>query len=236
MAIERALQLKDVQVNKISQAEFDARVEMGAITPDMIEQQLYMDYAFTMEVQKNCEQLKPVAMSGSYNDLTDKPNFEPIVINNTLTSQSTTEALAAAQGKVLDDKITAANQRITEVQNSIPVLGTKKYLHRIRLSIVSQDRKTSAVLFCDFYSDRQDAYTSPAFTTMASHLESIPVTGRIQKIEGSTLTEPVPYQLSILNFNGGYAFIINGTIEIDTYTAYMDDWTINDNVVGYIFA
>lgn len=264
MPMERVLQLKGVQVNKITQQEFDLRVDAGNITPSMIEQQLYMDYDFTMEVQKNCENLKPVAMSGSYNDLTDKPEFEPTIVNNTLTSQSIDEALSAFQGTVLDSKIAETNikvngvenkvisinnditsinsnlttidNRVTEVQNSIPVLGTKKYLHRIRLSIVSSDRKKSAQLFCDYYSDKAEAYTEVAFTTMTSHTDSIPVTGNINQLIGNSFESTYAYQLSILNFNGGYAFIMNGNIEIDTYSSYKDDWTITDNVVGYIFA
>ena len=47
--------------------------------------------------------LATVATSGSYNDLSNKPTI-PWVINN-LTSTSTTDALSAAQGKVLKDAL-----------------------------------------------------------------------------------------------------------------------------------
>lgn len=231
MAIERALMLKGVQVNKISQAEYTARVKQGLITESMIEQQGWLDYAFTMEVQKNCEELKPVAMSGSYNDLTDTPDlseFEPTTVLNTLESSSTESALAAAQGKVLNEKINMLDIKINE-------LGTKKYLHRIRLSLVSSDHKTSAQVFCDFYSDSATPYTNFAFTTMSEYTDVIPVTGNINQIT-SSIEKTYAYQMSILNFNGGYAFIINGNVEIDTYSGYESEWSITDNVVGYIFA
>jgi hypothetical protein len=44
-----------------------------------------------------------VATSGSYSDLSNKPAIPTVV--NTLDSTSTTDALSAAQGKVLNDKI-----------------------------------------------------------------------------------------------------------------------------------
>ena len=47
--------------------------------------------------------LATVATSGSYNDLSNKPAIPTVV--NTLDSTSTTNALSAAQGKVLNDKI-----------------------------------------------------------------------------------------------------------------------------------
>lgn len=48
--------------------------------------------------------LGKTATSNSYNDLDDKPTIP--TVNNTLTSTSTTQALSAAQGKVLNDNTT----------------------------------------------------------------------------------------------------------------------------------
>lgn len=56
------------------------------------------------------KKLTKVAFTGSYNDLTDKPS--QIAVQNNLTSKSTTDALAAAQGKVLDNKVSDINQKL----------------------------------------------------------------------------------------------------------------------------
>ncbi len=52
--------------------------------------------------------LKLVATSGSYNDLSNKPTIPAAVtVVNSLTSTSTTNALSAAQGKALNDRLTS---------------------------------------------------------------------------------------------------------------------------------
>ncbi len=53
----------------------------------------------------NFPELANVALSGDYEDLNNTPTI-PTVINN-LTSEDTTEALSAAQGKILKDEITS---------------------------------------------------------------------------------------------------------------------------------
>ena len=221
---------KDIISNKIGLVEYNARVEAGNITPTMIEQQVWVNNLLTMQDQENCHNLKPVAMSGSYNDLVDRPEIKNVVVNNSLTSDSATQALAAAQGKVLDEKI-------KNVDGKIPVLGTKKYLHRIEMSIVSQDRTKSAQLYLDYYSDIAEPFTDCVFTTMSSYAQRIPVTGNMFMINSGNPTQTYAFTLSILSFNGQYAFIMNGNaVEIDTYDGYKNDWTIKDIVVGYLFA
>ena len=63
------------------------------------------------KIMKYFADLKTVAFSGSYNDLSDKPSI-PSVTNN-LTSTSTTSALSAAQGKALNDKIPTLTNSLT---------------------------------------------------------------------------------------------------------------------------
>ena len=62
-------------INKISKAEFDVKVAAGVITPTMIEDEVWINQDVTIEDQEKLRNLKAVATSGSYNDLTDKPTI-----------------------------------------------------------------------------------------------------------------------------------------------------------------
>lgn len=219
---------KDVFTNKIGLQEFNLRVEGGSITDTMVAEEIWINNKLTMQDQENLHNIKAVALTGSYNDLTDKPEINQVVVNNTLTSDSITEALSAAQGKVLNDRITT---EVNNLDSKIPSLGTKKYLHRIRLSIVSKDRRSSAQMFVNYYSTQSTPYTTFDFVTMTSHTNAIEANGNYNNMADSTYV----WNLAILPFNGGYAYIMNGSKEIDTYTGYEDDWTIQDTVEGYIF-
>lgn len=123
--------LRDVISNKISQSEYTALVNAGALTPSLIEEQIWLDFNFTMETQKNCENLKPVAMSGSYNDLTDKPEIPtPVTVVNALDSTSETDALSAYQGNVLNqnietlsDNLQTLNDNYTELSKDVTTLS-----------------------------------------------------------------------------------------------------------------
>lgn len=60
-------------INKISKAEYDAKVAAGVITNTMIADEVWINSNVTIADQENLRNLKTVATTGSYNDLTDKP-------------------------------------------------------------------------------------------------------------------------------------------------------------------
>lgn len=58
--------------------------------------------------------LHKIAKTGSYNDLNDKPVIpSAVTVENSLTSTSTTNALSANQGKILNEKIPTAVSKLT---------------------------------------------------------------------------------------------------------------------------
>lgn len=65
------------------------------------------------------EKLAMVATSGSYTDLSDKPNI-PKVVNDFTTS--TTDALSAAQGYLLNLELSDLNGRIKELEDKVAAL------------------------------------------------------------------------------------------------------------------
>lgn len=88
-------------INKISKAEYDLKVASGLITETMIADEVWINQDVTIADQENLRNLKTVATSGSYNDLTDKPAI-PVVPTKTsdLTNDSgfiTANDIPAAQ-------------------------------------------------------------------------------------------------------------------------------------------
>lgn len=71
------------------------------------------------KIMKFFADLKAVAFSGSYNDLSNKPSI-PSLTNNLLATNSGT-ALDAAQGKILDDKITEVNNSLSDLSKPIDI-------------------------------------------------------------------------------------------------------------------
>lgn len=65
-------------INKISKAEYDAKVTAGLITDTMIEEQVWINQDVTIADQENLRNIKTVALTGSYNDLTDKPTIPTV--------------------------------------------------------------------------------------------------------------------------------------------------------------
>lgn len=62
-----------------------------------------------LELKANDSELATIAKSGSYNDLNDKPIIpSATIVEDTLTSTSTTNALSANQGKILNDAFKTA--------------------------------------------------------------------------------------------------------------------------------
>lgn len=70
------------------------------------------------KLRKWLSDLKPVAFSGSYNDLSNKPTIPNVI--NSLTSDSTTDALAAAQGKELKRIIDASAIEVISDKTPLP--------------------------------------------------------------------------------------------------------------------
>ena len=304
---------QDVLVNKISYPEYKARVDIGDITPSMISEQVFIDYNFTMEVEQNCINLKPVAMSGSYNDLTDKPEIPtPVTVINTLDSTSETDALSAYQGNMLNQDLTSLSNEFTNLNdnvgklssdlttlttqvNEIPVIdvindltsssttaalsaaqgqvlnnaiktnaenittnatnisknsdaitlqadlealqgqvptGTKMYLHQITISVINANRNKTAYLFIDYYSTQDTPYTSVGFVEIP-YRNPYRCGGYYLDLSSSTDSKAA-WQVSIVPFNGTFAFIVNGSngVEVD---ADLQASTITDNVIGYLY-
>lgn len=65
-------------INKISKAEYDAKVAAGVITPTMIADEVWINQNVTIADQENLRNIKTVALTGSYNDLTDKPSIPAV--------------------------------------------------------------------------------------------------------------------------------------------------------------
>lgn len=65
-------------INKISKAEYDAKVAAGMITETMIADEVWINQDVTIAHQENLKNLKAVATTGSYNDLTDKPTIPAV--------------------------------------------------------------------------------------------------------------------------------------------------------------
>lgn len=65
-------------INKISKAEYDLKVAGGVITDTMIEEQVWINQDVTIADQENLRNIKTVALTGSYNDLTDKPTIPAV--------------------------------------------------------------------------------------------------------------------------------------------------------------
>lgn len=95
-------------INKISKAEYDAKVSAGVITPTMITDEVWINSSVTIADQENLTNLKTVATTGSYNDLTDKPTIPTVP---TKTSDLTNDS-----GFITADDIPA----VTETDPTVP--------------------------------------------------------------------------------------------------------------------
>lgn len=65
-------------INKISKAEYDVKVAAGVITDTMIADEVWINQDVTIADQENLRNIKTVALTGSYNDLTDKPTIPTV--------------------------------------------------------------------------------------------------------------------------------------------------------------
>lgn len=78
--------------------------------------------ASTGEAMSENITLHKVSKTGSYNDLNDKPTIpSAVTVENSLTSTSTTNALSANQGKVLNEKIPTAVSKLTNDAHYVKV-------------------------------------------------------------------------------------------------------------------
>lgn len=77
-----------------------------AVTTDKISNNAVTNEKINSVAASKVTGLATVATSGSYNDLSNKPTIPPgLTVVNNLTSTSTTSALSAYQGKVLNDRL-----------------------------------------------------------------------------------------------------------------------------------
>lgn len=145
-----------------------------------------------------------------------------------------------AQVTVDESTNTISVDIIDPVNGRVPSNVIKKYLHRIKLKIKSEDNIKSAILFIDFYSSEPNLFTDCVFTDVENVLNDIQASGVVSTITLNSQGEEVTYNthiymLSINKKEDNYTFIINNSIEIETYLNYENDWTIEDSIVGYIF-
>lgn len=96
-------------INKISKAEYDAKVAAGVINETMIADEVWINANVTIADQENLKNIKPVALSGSYNDLADKPTIPAVP---TKTSELTNDS-----GFITADDIPAAQEVPTKTSD-----------------------------------------------------------------------------------------------------------------------
>lgn len=112
-------------------------------------------------------------------------------------------------------------------------LGTKKYLHRIKLNLSDQVSGTAptkmAVIHLDYYSEQETAYTNPNFATIAL-ANSIRCSGYYTDTDTSLTEKNFVYEIALPQSN---EFVLNSSFSI---TIQSTGSSITDEVVGYIFS
>lgn len=113
--------------------------------------------------------------SGSYNDLTNKPNIPtPTTVENILTSTSTTSALSSNQGRVLNTNIT---NHINDVVK-----------HVTDAERTSWNAKSN---FSGSYTDLTNKPTIPSATTIVNNLTSTSTTSALSASQGKVLNDKI---------------------------------------------
>lgn len=112
-------------------------------------------------------------------------------------------------------------------------IGTKKYLHRIKLNLSDQVSGTAptkmAVIHLDYYSEQETAYTNPNFATIAL-ANSIRCSGYYTDTDTSLTEKNFVYEIALPQSN---EFVLNSSFSITTQSTGS---SITDEVVGYIFS
>lgn len=112
-------------------------------------------------------------------------------------------------------------------------LGTKKYLHRIKLNLSDQVGGTAptkmAVIHLDYYSEQETAYTNPNFATIAL-TNSIRCSGYYTDTDTSLTEKNFVYEIALPQSN---EFVLNSSFSITTQSTGS---SITDEVIGYIFS
>lgn len=112
-------------------------------------------------------------------------------------------------------------------------LGTKKYLHRIKLNLSDQVSGTAptkmAIIHLDYYSEQETPYTNPNFATIAL-ANSIRCSGYYTDTDTSLTEKNFVYEIALPQSN---EFVLNSSFSITTQSTGS---SITDEVVGYIFS
>lgn len=112
-------------------------------------------------------------------------------------------------------------------------LGTKKYLHRIKLNLSDQVSGTAptkmAVIHLDYYSEQETAYTNPNFATIAL-ASSIGCSGYYTDTDTSLTEKNFVYEIALPQSN---EFVLNSSFSI---TIQSTGSSITDEVIGYVLS
>lgn len=170
-------------INKISKAEYDAKVAAGVITETMIADQIWINQNMTIADQENLRNLKAVATSGSYNDLADKPTIP------TKTSDITNDSGFITANDIPEvetptcSTIGAVSTSEKGVANGVATLGADSKLTASQMPSVSYNNLTDKPtlfsgsyndltnkpeLFSGSYNDLTDKPTIPSVAGLAS--------------------------------------------------------------------
>ena len=127
----------------------------------------------------------------------------------------------------ITDKPTLFSGSYTDLTNQ----PTKKYLHRLKYSVVSADKKNSANLTLDYYSTQATAYTG---VTDISIAYATPHACSGFYTDGNTdLTAKLScWSVAIAYASSQWSFIFNGN-EFST-TIDLDYSTVTDEIIGYV--
>ena len=145
----------------------------------------------------------------SYSEIVDKP------------------ALFDGNYNSLTNKPTLFSGSYTDLTNQ----PTKKYLHRLKYSVVSEDKKNSANLTLDYYSTQATAYTG---VTDISIAYATPHACSGFYTDGNTdLSAKLPcWSVAIAYASSQWSFIFNGN-EFST-TIDLNYSTVTDEIIGYV--
>lgn len=139
-------------INKISKAEYDAKVLAGVITDTMIDEQVWINEDVTIADQENMRNIKTVALTGSYNDLSDKPTIP--------TAPTKTSELTNDSGFITADDIPDVSESDPTVPAWAKAASKPTYTY--------DEITGKPTLFSGSYNDLTDKPTIPSVTGLAS--------------------------------------------------------------------
>lgn len=159
-------------INKISKAEYDAKVAAGIITETMIADQVWINQNVTIADQENLRNLKAVATSGSYNDLTDKPTIPTKTSEITNDSGFITSASLPTKTSDLtnDSGFITANDipEVTETDPTVPAWAKAASKPSYTYDEITSKPTFATVATSGSYNDLADKPTIPSVDGLAS--------------------------------------------------------------------